>query len=167
MSPSQSPSVRADAAARFVACAEAQVGKPYRWASAGPDAFDCSGLVAFCYQQATGQAISRDSHAQFTLGESVGGPPVPGDLLFFDTGFSRRLGNRASHVGIVVGEGAMIHAFNDDAGVVRSDITAQYWRLRQLGVRRLFSRSQRPAAQPSITPDPPLRPRRGRQRRRP
>jgi cell wall-associated NlpC family hydrolase len=158
----------ASAAARFVfvACAEAQVGKPYQWASAGPDAFDCSGLVAFCYQQATGQAISRDSHAQFTLGERVNGPPAPGDLLFFDTGFSRRLDNRASHVGIAVGEGTMIHAFNEDAGVVKSDHSARYWQLRQLGVRRLFSRFSAPAAPPPAAPDPPRRPRRTRRRRR-
>jgi cell wall-associated NlpC family hydrolase len=156
----------ASAVARFLACAEAQVGKPYQWASAGPNAFDCSGLVAYCYQLATGEAISRDSHAQFTLGERVSGPPTPGDLLFFDTGFSRRLDNRASHVGIAQGNGVMIHAFNEDAGVVRSDLSARYWQLRQLGVRRLFSRFSAPVASPPAAPDPPRRPRRTRQRRR-
>jgi cell wall-associated NlpC family hydrolase len=161
-----SPANTASTVARFIACAEAQVGKPYQWASAGPDAFDCSGLVAFCYQQATGQAISRDSHAQFTLGESVSGPPEPGDLLFFDTGFSRRLGNRASHVGIAVGEGVMIYAFNEDAGVVRSDISTRYWQLRQLGVRRLFTRLRPPAAPMVVAPDRARKSRRERRRQR-
>lgn len=156
----------ADTAARFVACAEAQVGKPYQWANAGPDAFDCSGLAAFCYQQATGEVISRDSHAQFTLGESVSGPPAPGDLLFFDTGFSRRLNNRASHVGIALGDGVMVHAFNEDAGVVRSDLTAQYWRLRQLGVRRLFTRLRLPTPPPVIAPGRAREQRRARRRQR-
>jgi cell wall-associated NlpC family hydrolase len=156
----------ADAAAMFLACAEAQVGKPYQWASASPGAFDCSGLVAFCYQQATGQAISRDSHAQFTLGERVNGPPAPGDLIFFDTGFSARLDNRASHVGIAVGEGVMVHAFNEDAGVVRSDLTTPYWRLRQLGVRRLFARLRPPAPSPVMAPDRAREPRRPRRRQR-
>lgn len=154
------------AVAQFVACAEAQVGKPYQWAAAGPSSFDCSGLVAFCYQQATGEAISRDSHAQFTLGESGASPPEPGDLLFFDTGFSRRLGNRASHVGIALGNGVMVHAFNEDAGVVRSDLTAQYWRLRQLGVRRLFTRLRLPAPPSVIAPDRPRPARRARRRQR-
>lgn len=162
-----SQSIRmADAAAHFFACAEAQVGKPYQWASAGPNAFDCSGLVAFCYQQATGETISRDSHAQFTLGERVNGPPAPGDLIFFDTGFSARLDNRASHVGIALGNGVMVHAFNEDAGVVRSDLTAQYWRLRQLGVRRLFARLRLPAPPPVVPPDRARKPRRARRRQR-
>lgn len=156
----------ADADARFVACAEAQVGKPYQWAAAGPDTFDCSGLVAFCYQKATGHAISRDSHAQFTLGDRVNGPPAPGDLLFFDTGFSARLDNRASHVGIALGEVVMVHAFNEDAGVVRSDLTARYWQLRQLGVRRLFARAPLLVSPPLAAPDPPRRPRRTRRRQR-
>jgi peptidoglycan DL-endopeptidase CwlO len=162
MSSSNSPS----AVSRFVDCAEAQVGKPYQWASAGPAAFDCSGLVAFCYKQATGEAISRDSHAQFTLGERVSGPPAPGDLLFFDTGFSRRLDNRASHVGIALGNNVMVHAFNEGAGVVRSDLTARYWQLRQLGVRRLFTRVRLPAPPPVIEPDRTRKERRQRRRQR-
>ena len=39
-------------AASIVALAKEQVGKPYVWAAAGPDKFDCSGLVQYVYQHA-------------------------------------------------------------------------------------------------------------------
>jgi peptidoglycan DL-endopeptidase CwlO len=70
------------AAASAVAVALAQVGKPYRWGAAGPDAFDCSGLVFAAYA-AAGIAIGRT-----TFQWHQDGPPVPlsqlqpGDLLF-------------------------------------------------------------------------------------
>jgi cell wall-associated NlpC family hydrolase len=36
-------------AARAVATALAQIGKPYRWAGVGPSSFDCSGLTRFSW----------------------------------------------------------------------------------------------------------------------
>lgn len=125
---------------RFVACAMAQIGKPYVWASAGPDAFDCSGLVAYCYRDATGENISRDSHGQATLGQEVRGEIQPGDVLLFDTmqGQEVRLGNAISHVGIAVSARRMVNALNRDYGVVESDLNTDYWRPRYMGARRLF-----------------------------
>ena len=34
-----------------VQCARNQIGKPYVWGAEGPDSFDCSGLVMYCYDQ--------------------------------------------------------------------------------------------------------------------
>jgi cell wall-associated NlpC family hydrolase len=31
--------------------ARAQFGKPYVWGAIGPDEFDCSGLVMYCYEK--------------------------------------------------------------------------------------------------------------------
>jgi cell wall-associated NlpC family hydrolase len=65
-----------------ISYAEAQIGKPYRWGSAGPSAFDCSGLVYAAYAHA-GITIART-----TFGWRQDGPVVPliqiqpGDLLF-------------------------------------------------------------------------------------
>ena len=39
-------------AATAIAFAEAQLGKPYQWGAAGPDAYDCSGLVYAAYAAA-------------------------------------------------------------------------------------------------------------------
>ena len=59
----------------IVAAAMAQLGKPYGWGSAGPDAFDCSGLMVWAYAQ-NGIGIPRTSQAQL-----AGGTPVPLDAL--------------------------------------------------------------------------------------
>jgi cell wall-associated NlpC family hydrolase len=72
-----------DAAAEAVAFALRQIGKPYRWGAAGPDAYDCSGLVYAAYA-AAGIRIARS-----TFGWRQDGPQVPvaqiepGDLLFY------------------------------------------------------------------------------------
>jgi cell wall-associated NlpC family hydrolase len=72
----------AQAAATAIAFALRQVGKPYRWGAAGPDAYDCSGLVYAAYA-AAGIHLART-----TFGWQHDGPQIPltqiqpGDLLF-------------------------------------------------------------------------------------
>jgi cell wall-associated NlpC family hydrolase len=73
---------QAQIAARAIGFALAQLGKPYVWGAAGPDAYDCSGLVYAAYA-AAGVRIART-----TFGWRQDGPQVPlagiepGDLLF-------------------------------------------------------------------------------------
>ncbi|HKU50991.1 MAG TPA: NlpC/P60 family protein, partial [Nitrospira sp.] len=55
----------------FVMCANSEVGSRYVWGTAGPDTFDCSGLVAYCYKRATGKDITRSSYDQIKLGKPV------------------------------------------------------------------------------------------------
>jgi peptidoglycan DL-endopeptidase CwlO len=64
--PDRRPSPRA---ARAVAYALAQRGKPYRWGARGPDAFDCSGLTWAAWR-AAGVAIPRTA-----AGQLAGLPP--------------------------------------------------------------------------------------------
>ena len=59
------------AAATAIAFAVRQVGKPYQWGAAGPNAYDCSGLVFAAYA-AAGIQIART-----TFGWRQDGPPVP------------------------------------------------------------------------------------------
>ncbi|MGH3157331.1 MAG: NlpC/P60 family protein, partial [Streptosporangiaceae bacterium] len=65
-----SPTV-SGAAAKAIAFAEAQVGKPYEWGADGPNAYDCSGLVYTAYASA-GIAIART-----TFGWRQDGPQIP------------------------------------------------------------------------------------------
>ncbi|WP_162231685.1 C40 family peptidase [Allosalinactinospora lopnorensis] len=50
-------------AASVVEHAQNQIGKPYRRGGAGPDAFDCSGLVQWVYKQ-VGKDLSRTTFDQ-------------------------------------------------------------------------------------------------------
>lgn len=85
-----------------VTAARTAIGRPYAWGATGPDRFDCSGLVVWSFAQA-GVAVPRTSQQQ-----AVGGQPVardelqPGDVIAYYP--------NASHVGIYVGGGDVIHA---------------------------------------------------------
>ena len=69
-----------------------QLGKPYALSSEGPEAFDCSGLLcsgAFLLKQ---KEIPRLSTDQYELGSEIALKDIrPGDLLFFDTGWTNRV----------------------------------------------------------------------------
>jgi NlpC/P60 family len=99
--PSTGDGVRA---ARAVAFALAQRGKPYRWGAEGPGAFDCSGLTWAAWR-AAGVAIPRTAVGQLAGLPRVRGRLQPGDLLIYRTdGPSRR------HVAMVTGRGRMVEA---------------------------------------------------------
>jgi cell wall-associated NlpC family hydrolase len=96
-------------AGKILAYAEAQLGKPYQWGAAGPDAFDCSGLAMMAYR-AAGLIIPRTSQAQWAFGQQIPASRVkPGDLVFF----AGADGTPAApgHVGIVTRPGTMIEAY--------------------------------------------------------
>jgi cell wall-associated NlpC family hydrolase len=102
MLPPGGPGVGGGDRATVVQAALTQVGSSYVWGGASPGAFDCSGLVMWAFQQA-GISLPHSSQAQ-----SQGGQPValsdlqPGDVITFY--------NDASHSGIYVGDGMVIHS---------------------------------------------------------
>jgi cell wall-associated NlpC family hydrolase len=87
---------------RAVQFAIAQQGKPYVWGAEGPDSYDCSGLTSEAWASA-GRPIPRTSQAQWDQLTRVGVENMrPGDLIiYFDD---------ASHVGMYIGDGQMVHA---------------------------------------------------------
>ena len=99
LSGAAAPSGRAAAA---VAAAQSAIGKPYVWGANGPNGFDCSGLMQWSYAQA-GVSLPRTSQAQRYAGRQV---PLsqarPGDLVTYR--------GDASHVGMYVGNGQVVHA---------------------------------------------------------
>ncbi|MUN35363.1 C40 family peptidase [Actinomadura litoris] len=97
------------AAAKAIAFARTQLGKPYAWGAAGPNFFDCSGLTRAAYH-AAGINIPRVSGAQWRHGARIPqGQEQPGDLVFFNTGPGTSA-THPGHVGLVIGDGKMIAA---------------------------------------------------------
>ncbi|MWA07395.1 transglycosylase SLT domain-containing protein [Actinomadura sp. LD22] len=97
------------AAAAAISFARAQLGKPYVWGAAGPNAFDCSGLVYAAYR-AAGVTVPRVSGDQWRQGQHIpNGHEQPGDLVFFNSGPGTSASN-PGHVGLVIGGGRMIAA---------------------------------------------------------
>ncbi len=100
--PAGAPAPERDVGSIVANAALTRLGAPYAWAAAGPDAFDCSGLVVWSFRQA-GLALPRSSQAL-----ASGGQPVPLDQM--RPGDVISLFPDASHVGIYVGGGRMVHA---------------------------------------------------------
>ncbi len=92
-----------------VAYAYAQLGKPYRFFTDGPNSFDCSGLVKAAYAQ-IGMTLIHHSASQATYGTAVdfwNAPIQAGDLVFMATHGDP---TNITHVGIAVDATHWIHA---------------------------------------------------------
>ncbi|MGM0782773.1 MAG: C40 family peptidase [Pseudomonadota bacterium] len=113
--------------ALILAEAKRALGTPYELGGSGPRGLDCSGLVQMTHSRA-GIQVPRTAEQQFTALPAVDSAR-PGDLLFFATG----RGDKASHVGIYLGNDEMIHAPGRGRRVERTSLTLAYWRERFLG----------------------------------
>jgi cell wall-associated NlpC family hydrolase len=95
-------------AGTVVAFAYAQLGKPYRFFTAGPNTFDCSGLVKAAYGQ-IGIEMIHHAASQASYGTAVdiwsNQSIKAGDLVFMSTH-----GDGINHVGIAVDATHWIHA---------------------------------------------------------
>lgn len=112
--PVVSSSGGSDRAAQAVEYALAQVGKSYVWGTAGPNTFDCSGLMSYAYDK-VGVSLTRSSRAQSSSGTKVSKSELkPGDLVFYYS--------PVSHVGMYIGNGKIVHAANPRSGVTTTSL---------------------------------------------
>ncbi|MBJ7398987.1 MAG: C40 family peptidase [Mycolicibacterium sp.] len=96
------PNAGSDEGSTAVQAALTRLGSPYSWGAGGPGAFDCSGLVMWSFQQA-GIYLPHSSQALANGGQSVSMDQMqPGDVITYYSD--------ASHVGMYVGDGMMVHA---------------------------------------------------------
>ncbi|WP_420034813.1 NlpC/P60 family protein [Streptomyces sp. cg28] len=87
---------------KAVQFATAQLGKPYVWGAEGPKSYDCSGLTSQAWA-AAGHGIPRTSQEQWKQLKRIDIEDMrPGDLIIYH--------DDASHVGMYIGDGAIIHA---------------------------------------------------------
>lgn len=115
--PSAPPAPPSGASAA-IAYAYAQIGKPYVWGAAGPDSFDCSGLVMQAWARG-GFYFDHLAQDQYAATARVAISALqPGDLVFFGTP------DDVYHDGIYVGNGQMVDAPHTGADVRVEGI---YW----------------------------------------
>ena len=87
---------------RAIAYATAQIGKDYEWGAEGPTTYDCSGLTMRAWE-AAGVTVPRTSQEQWRQLPRVDVADMrPGDLVIYKSD--------ASHVGMYLGDGVMVHA---------------------------------------------------------
>ncbi|MEV6524515.1 NlpC/P60 family protein [Longispora sp. NPDC051575] len=92
-----------------------QIGKPYQWATAGPNGFDCSGLVLASWR-AAGTTLRHNTVMQYNDLPHVGKADLkPGDVVFFYADLH--------HNGLYIGDNKIIHAptFGQTIAIVSLD----------------------------------------------
>lgn len=111
--------------ANMIQCAERYLGLPYVWGGSSPSTgFDCSGFVSYVINHSgNGWNVGRKTANGLLNGCSrVSSAEVkPGDLVFFKNTYNV---NGASHVGIYVGNGMMLHCGNP---IQYTSINTSYW----------------------------------------
>lgn len=109
--------------ATVVNFARSQIGKPYVLGGAGPDVWDCSGLVMVAYGK-VGIKLAHSALAQSLRGTKITRKAdlVAGDLLF-PTGLG--VAAIGDHVQIYSGVGTVIEAANPKVGV--REISIDHW----------------------------------------
>lgn len=111
---------------KMITEAEKYLGYPYVWGGSSPStSFDCSGFVSWVINHCgNGWNIGRQT-ANGLMGKCDIIPKSeakPGDLIFFQKTYNT---SGASHVGIYVGNGMMIHCGNP---ISYASIETNYWR---------------------------------------
>lgn len=111
---------------KMITEAEKYLGYPYVWGGSSPStSFDCSGFVSWVINHCgNGWNVGRQT-ANGLMGKCDIIPKSeakPGDLIFFQKTYNT---SGASHVGIYVGNGMMIHCGNPISYV---SIETNYWR---------------------------------------
>lgn len=108
---------------RFIECAKAYMGVPYRDGGTSRSGMDCSGFVYVAARDA-GISLPRTAAEMYRVSTRISDSERKvGDLVFFAVGSS------VSHVGIYIGNNQMLNSASDGprTGVVISKLSEPYW----------------------------------------
>ena len=95
----------------MVSAAYSKLGCAYVYGAEGPSAFDCSGLVMYCYGCA-GYGVSHSSWDLAAYCDKSASDAVYGDIVWYP-----------GHVGIYIGGGVTIEAMSPGQGVCYGDLS--------------------------------------------
>ena len=110
------------------------VGCNYVYGAAGPNSFDCSGLVYYCFGQFGIKLMRVADDQMHNNGVAVSRANLQvGDLVFFGSG------SYSNHVGIYIGNNNFVHAANPSSGVRVSSLNETYYANRYIGARRIIT----------------------------
>ena len=122
--PGPVPDPDVEGAKKAIEFAQQQLGKPYVWGAAGPDAYDCSGLTMQAWK-AGGVTMDHWTGSQYAQTRPIPLTEVqPGDLSFY---------NQMQHVALYIGNGKIIHAPHAGSTVQVEDM--YYWRTNMAATR--------------------------------
>lgn len=118
--------------AAIVATAKAALGKPYEKGGVGPDSFDTSGLIRYCFRQHS-ISVPRSTASQFEAGVAVEKEALlPGDVVFFYL----ETPGKAEYVGIYTGENTFIAVSTSENAVLERKLNTTYYKEHFVGARR-------------------------------
>ncbi len=115
-----------------VAMANSLLGKPYVSGGSGPDGFDTSGFIHYCFRQCDIDA-PRSISSQYKYGESVPKDALqPGDVVFFWLNTP----GKVEYVGIYTGDDIFIAVSSSKNAVEEKKLDSAYFTERYIGARR-------------------------------
>lgn len=108
--------------------AQLHLEKSYKYATHGPNTFDCSGFTYYCYYTTYGIELSRSAKGQgydeaYEKIENIEDLEI-GDIVCFNTVSDHDL---SDHVGIYIGDGNFIHASSGKGEVCVSTLLDGYY----------------------------------------
>lgn len=106
-----------------------QLDKPYKYGTTGPDNYDCSGLVVYCYQEVFDITLPRSAKdlgycEDYQRIENID-DLYRGDVVCFNTESDD--GDLSDHVGIYLGDGEFIHASSSKGKVLIARLDEGYF----------------------------------------
>lgn len=113
-------------ATKAVNIALAQIGKPYVYGAAGPNSFDCSGLIDYAYKQAgyTGFGGRETTYTLVNKGRAVSSlnDIMPGDIILPHSG----------HVYMAINKNEIVEAQKTGTNIMRRSMPGSFWQIRRL-----------------------------------
>lgn len=136
------------------------LGKKYQYAGKGPNRFDCSGFTGYVFRQ-FGYELAASSASQYLQGDKISVEDAKkGDLIFFKGSNAKSKG--VGHVGIiseVIPDGKnttlrFIHASISSGITIDNYPTADYYKIRFIGIKRIVGEEE----QTTIAPEEDMTP---------